>query len=208
MIALNDPEKKLTYYGFRLLAVVIPALITSYFSYRSAKVEAEGNSTVKTAAGYKATYTVIQDMQDQLKQQSLAIATLSGEVQALRDMMSLGPQSDVAPVRHKATHGLVTLSSISLGTGGGTGVSPSPSPAPAPPAPPPPSYSSTVSAGASSGSSSGMVGVSTSGVTAAFAIQTDKLDAGIDLTKQVAKVYQPLVMPKNLDAVLKQQKIE
>ena len=89
MIPVQDPNKKFQYWGFRLLIVIIPTLITSYFSYRSAEVEAEGHSTVKTAAGYKATYNVIQEMQDQLKQQSIALATLTGEVQALRDMMMM-----------------------------------------------------------------------------------------------------------------------
>jgi hypothetical protein len=202
MISVQDPNKKFQYWGFRLLIVIIPTLITSYFSYRSAEVESEGHSTVRTAAGYKATYNVIQDMQEQLKQQSIALATLTGEVQALRDMMMMPREHASAEPAHKGGKlkgGVITLGEIAVEGHVGVGAG-------GPLAPAAPSQAASSSQKPSAALKAADV-ASTSDVVTYFMSETMPVgDGGLDFSKQAANVYKPVAMPSSLDAALQQQR--
>jgi len=75
-----------------LLVVAIPPLITSYFSYRAAKVEAQmkANETKAEAeAGYAATKVAVEELQKNDKEYSKAIAELSGHVRAVESFLTI-----------------------------------------------------------------------------------------------------------------------
>jgi hypothetical protein len=75
-----ETKKTLTYFLYRLVAIMGPVLITSYFTYRSA--------TYETEVGYKATVDAVDKLQKVTVEQAAAISQLHGEVKVLQDMLS------------------------------------------------------------------------------------------------------------------------
>ena len=112
MVAIHDPNKKLFYWGFRALIVIVPTLITSYFSYKTAVVQARESSLSTAEAGYKEHNYVLQQVQDELQRQSIALARLDGEVEALRGFIMEAPP---ATHEHEHKHGVKATKVITLG---------------------------------------------------------------------------------------------
>lgn len=77
----------LWYWVTRMLLVILPTLITAYFSYRSAKVEADA----KASAGYSTLLQSQQDLQkafsDHLKADEQHTSELGTEVRLLKEMV-------------------------------------------------------------------------------------------------------------------------
>lgn len=75
-----ETKKTVMYYVYRLLAIMGPVLVTSYFTYRSAKYETE--------VGYETMVKAVDALQKVSKDQATAISELNGEVKVLQDMLS------------------------------------------------------------------------------------------------------------------------
>jgi hypothetical protein len=87
--------------------ILLPALITSYFSYLSAKHE----SDAKASAGYEALVNEVKRLQEAAEKSTLGVARLEGRLEAYEK-----------PVRLSGGSGSIGLGSVgTLGHGSGSG---------------------------------------------------------------------------------------
>jgi hypothetical protein len=108
--------KKWLEFSLKVLAVIAPALITSYFSYRTAKVESEA----KANAGYEALVSAVKDLQAAAEKSTTGVAKLEGRLETVE---RLALQRISAPITAPAsgTIGMGSLGTLGHGSGSGSG---------------------------------------------------------------------------------------
>jgi hypothetical protein len=88
--AKSVTRTKTEYWFVRVLVVCVPALATSYFSYRTAKVESEAKAVkvsekveTKAEAGYDEMLSAVKHIDDELKEQRKDLYEMKGHIAAL-----------------------------------------------------------------------------------------------------------------------------
>ena len=75
-----DPhKKKLMEFGLKALAILAPALISGYFSYATAKAEANA----KANAGYEALVSEVRKLQEAAEKSTTGVAKLEGRMETM-----------------------------------------------------------------------------------------------------------------------------